>query len=83
VPEITEFLMEGNDSFCVIATDGVWEFLSNQEIAEIVAPFYTENQPEAAANAIIRAAYEKWREVRLFKLLTTFFRKRKWWMTLQ
>lgn len=25
-------------------------------------PFYIENQPEAAANAVIRAAHTKWRQ---------------------
>jgi len=29
VPEVKEFILEKNDKFVVIATDGVWEFLSN------------------------------------------------------
>ena len=60
-PELTEFLVDENDKFVVIATDGVWEFLSNQEVAEIVLPFYYDNQPEAAANALVRASHAKWR----------------------
>jgi serine/threonine protein phosphatase PrpC len=43
VPEITEYILELEDKFVVIATDGVWEFLSNQEVAEIVLPYYLEN----------------------------------------
>jgi serine/threonine protein phosphatase PrpC len=57
VPELTEFLLTKEDRFVVIATDGVWEFLSNQEVAQIVYPYYIENQPEAAANALVRASH--------------------------
>lgn len=28
VPEIKEYILEQEDSFVIIATDGVWEFLS-------------------------------------------------------
>jgi len=28
-PEISEFLLDIDDKFVIIATDGVWEFLSN------------------------------------------------------
>lgn len=40
----------------------MWEFLSNQEVADLVLPYYIENQPEAAANAIVRASHAKWRQ---------------------
>lgn len=60
-PEVTEFIVQPEDKFVVIATDGVWEFLSNQEVADIVLPYYIENQPEAAANALVRASHAKWR----------------------
>jgi serine/threonine protein phosphatase PrpC len=29
-----------SDKFIVIASDGVWEFLSNDEVVRIVEPFY-------------------------------------------
>jgi serine/threonine protein phosphatase PrpC len=28
------------DKFIVIASDGVWEFLSNEDVVRIVEPFY-------------------------------------------
>ena len=46
----------------IIASDGVWEFLSNEAIAKIVWPFYHKNRPEQAGNGIVRAAAQKWRE---------------------
>ena len=29
-----------NDKFIVIASDGVWEFLSNEDVAAIIWPYY-------------------------------------------
>ena len=37
VPEIIEFQVTKKDKFAVIASDGVWEFLSNDDVAKIVA----------------------------------------------
>lgn len=33
VPDVKEFYLSREDKFVVIATDGVWEFLSNEEVA--------------------------------------------------
>jgi len=39
-PETLEFTLSQDDKFLVIASDGVWEFLSNEDVAQIVLPFY-------------------------------------------
>ena len=54
--------LDSSDKFIIIASDGVWEFLSNEIIAKIVWPFYVKNSPEQAGNAIVRAAAQKWKE---------------------
>ncbi len=38
--EVMEFLLNEEDKFIVIASDGVWEFLSNHDVASIVYPYY-------------------------------------------
>ncbi len=45
----------------IIASDGIWEFMSNEDVAGIVLPFYEQNAPEAAANALVKAAFRKWK----------------------
>lgn len=60
VPETKTFNLGTEDKFVVIGSDGVFEFLTNDEIARIVLPFYGQNQPEAAANAIVKAAHNRW-----------------------
>jgi serine/threonine protein phosphatase PrpC len=61
-PEVMRFELTPEDKFIIIASDGVWEFLSNEDIAKIVWPFYLKNSPELAGNAIVRASAQKWRE---------------------
>jgi serine/threonine protein phosphatase PrpC len=39
-PEVLEMNLSETDKFIVIASDGVWEFLSNDEVVRIVEPFY-------------------------------------------
>lgn len=39
-PEVLEFTLGLDDKFLVLASDGVWEFLSNEDVAQIVLPFY-------------------------------------------
>eukprot|EP00352_Strombidinopsis_acuminata_P001346 CAMPEP_0176346982 /NCGR_PEP_ID=MMETSP0126-20121128/6668_1 /TAXON_ID=141414 ORGANISM="Strombidinopsis acuminatum, Strain SPMC142" /NCGR_SAMPLE_ID=MMETSP0126 /ASSEMBLY_ACC=CAM_ASM_000229 /LENGTH=57 /DNA_ID=CAMNT_0017694835 /DNA_START=1133 /DNA_END=1306 /DNA_ORIENTATION=+ len=40
IPEIKEFTLTPQDKVIVLASDGVWEFLSNQDVAKIVYPFF-------------------------------------------
>ena len=60
-PEVMRFQLKPEHKFIVIGSDGVFEFLSNEEVGKIVWPFYLANSPEQAGNAIVRAAAQKWR----------------------
>ena len=39
-PEIDVYDITANDRYVVIASDGVWEFLSNERVAQLALPFY-------------------------------------------
>jgi len=45
----------------VIASDGVWEFISNEEIAKIVKPFFDAKNAEKAAEAVVKESYLRWK----------------------
>ena len=49
------------DKFIVLASDGVWEFITNEEVAAIVAPFFDKRNAEGAAEALVRESYLKWK----------------------
>eukprot|EP00455_Lapot_gusevi_P001767 TRINITY_DN1067_c0_g1_i4.p1 TRINITY_DN1067_c0_g1~~TRINITY_DN1067_c0_g1_i4.p1 ORF type:complete len:369 (+),score=95.26 TRINITY_DN1067_c0_g1_i4:128-1234(+) len=59
IPEIIEYELGPNDLFAIWASDGIWEFLSNEQVARIVhshAPNW-----ESAINVLIEAANKRWR----------------------
>ena len=39
-PEIRERTLKGNECFLITASDGVWEYLDNERVKDIVLPFY-------------------------------------------
>ena len=48
----------------MIASDGVWEFLTNKQVLDIAMRYYKLNDADAAANAIIEESTKCW--IRVF-----------------
>jgi serine/threonine protein phosphatase PrpC len=55
-PEMNIYDISGDDRFLIVASDGVWEFLSNERVAQLAMPFYSQGHAEQAANAIVKEA---------------------------
>ena len=62
-PEIYEADLTKETKYIVIASDGVWEFLSNDEVMQIINPFYLNKDPEGASNKIIEYSTINWKKV--------------------
>ena len=60
--EILELDLSKDDKYIVLASDGVWEFISNDEIAAIVKPFFESKNAEKAAEAVVRESYLRWKK---------------------
>jgi serine/threonine protein phosphatase PrpC len=63
-PEILEFLLTAEDKFIVIGSDGVFEFLSNEEVVKIVVPHWKIRDAEGSCEALWREANLRWKSVR-------------------
>lgn len=59
-PEIRTYNLTPRDKFMVIASDGVWEFLSNEDVVEIVMT--CGGDPERACREICGRAYREWKQ---------------------
>ena len=59
-PEIMEYEIQSDAKFMVLATDGIWEFLDNEKVKDIVMPCYSNNNVESACSTLIKKAVECW-----------------------
>ncbi|XP_042418481.1 probable protein phosphatase 2C 33 isoform X1 [Zingiber officinale] len=58
VPEVSYRLITENDDFIVLATDGVWDVLSNNEVISIVA---SAHERSSAARFLVESAVRAWK----------------------
>ncbi|CAK9166851.1 unnamed protein product [Ilex paraguariensis] len=61
VPEVTQRHITGKDQFIVLATDGVWDVVSNQEAVEIVI---STPDKEKSAKRLVECAVRAWKRKR-------------------
>ncbi|KAH7287529.1 hypothetical protein KP509_32G060300 [Ceratopteris richardii] len=58
IPEVTHHRITDKDQFIVLATDGIWDVLTNKEVVDIVASVTTKSY---AARAVVEMAVHSWR----------------------
>ena len=61
IPEITEYIIKKEDKVIIIASDGLWEYISNKETTDIVKKSYNKKEPNRIVNQLYKEAYKKWR----------------------
>lgn len=61
LPEMSEVELSIHDKFIVLASDGVWEFMQNIDVAKVVFPYYQKKNAEGAAESLVREAFKKWK----------------------
>ena len=62
IPKFIDEKIDKDTKFIVVASDGVWEFLDNQKVADIVMPFYKQNDPDGACKALIKESTDWWNQ---------------------
>lgn len=61
-PVVTSRTLEPQDDFMILASDGVWEFLSSQNAVDIVAEHLESRGATKACQALIEAAASRWHD---------------------
>ena len=59
-PDLFSYSLKPEDKCLIIASDGIWTFLSNEEVAGVVYPFSFTRDAEGAAEKLIRVANAAW-----------------------
>ncbi len=62
-PEIIYHELTEDDKFMIIASDGVWEFVSNEKAIEIVNKHYTSKDVERAGRELAEYSRKLWEKV--------------------
>lgn len=58
-PDIAHMSLGEQDRFCILATDGLWDFLSDQEAVDVVATAIKDGVSAAAADRLVHSALSK------------------------
>ena len=59
-PDIYDYLFVEEDKFIVLASDGIWEFMSSDEVVDIVKDFYLKNDLEGALEYLYKESSKRW-----------------------
>ena len=62
-PEIQEFTFGNDLAFIIVASDGVWEFISSEEAVELVSQFHANGKScQEACNELVSESLRRWNE---------------------
>ena len=59
-PGIIEYLIEEKSKYIVVCSDGVWEFLNNENVKEIGEKYYVENNPSGFCHDLVNTSFSLW-----------------------
>ena len=59
-PEIKEHILVPEDKFIVLASDGLFEFISSEEVGNIVKSYYEKNDIVGCCEYLYKESYRKW-----------------------
>ena len=60
VPEVNFYQRKHSDRALIVCSDGLIEFIQNQDICNTISEFYDTNDTESAANKLIQQATASW-----------------------
>ena len=60
VPEIKEHILIPEDKFMILASDGLFEFISSEEVGNIIKGYYDKNDIVGCCEYLYKESYRKW-----------------------
>ena len=60
-PEVGEYTIKEEDRAIIIASDGLWEYMSNKEVTEIIEKLIVKKDANIIVNQLYKESVNKWR----------------------
>ena len=60
-PEVVEKYLQPEDKALILASDGLWEFFTSQEVAQIIGHYYTLGDLSGCTRRLISDSVQRWR----------------------
>mmetsp|Transcript_28424 Transcript_28424/g.20533 ORF Transcript_28424/g.20533 Transcript_28424/m.20533 type:complete len:223 (-) Transcript_28424:87-755(-) len=60
MPETKEFDLDQDSKLLVIATDGVWEFISSEDAIDLLIPYWHADNIQGACEALVKESVASW-----------------------
>lgn len=60
LPDVILYELDSSDKFIVLASDGIWEFISNEECVEIISSVLFSGNLSTAIDLLINTATYRW-----------------------
>jgi serine/threonine protein phosphatase PrpC len=60
-PELTHFSLTPQDKFVILASDGVWEFITSLEAIQLVAEEWERGNAEGCCEVLVKESLRRWR----------------------
>ena len=61
VPEVTEYKIKEQDRAIIIASDGLWEYMDNKQVTDIVKKLFKQKDPDIIVNKLYKESIIKWK----------------------
>ena len=59
-PEVTQYFFKEEDKFIVLASDGLFEFMENEEMLKIIKEYYEKNDIVGCCEYLYKESTRKW-----------------------
>ena len=59
-PEVKEHILKPEDKFFILASDGLFEYISSEEVGNIVKKYYEKNDVVGCCEYLYKESYRKW-----------------------
>ena len=61
IPDIVEYdIYEKKPKIIILATDGIWQFLSNEQVKNLILPYYEEDNINGGIQKLVGSARKMW-----------------------